>query len=230
MNKQIDYTESLKRDLIEQFRGKENIEKFVTVLGDELNDVFNFFSNIRNKTDLGTVDYDTKSKENKQLDGLGDIVVLSRKEAGELLGNPASVEVISNEEYHHCLKYKVLKNTCNCTYYDIMKVVDMFWKDEEHRLRYSEDPTKPATIIFDFEAYKDIAKKIFSLPFLRAGGVGLFMRMHMADDFKIYTGFARLQNTKRTVLCEEAKIEERTYLSDEDGNILKDEKGNWLAI
>lgn len=228
--KEVKYEESLKRDLIEQFRGRENIEKFVTVLGEELNDVFKFFSNIRNKTDLSTVEYDKKSKEDKQLDGLGDIVVLSRKEAGELLGNPASVEVISNEEYHHCLKYKVLKNTCNCTYYDIMKVVDMFWKDEEHRLRYSEDPTYPATIIFDFEMYRDMAEKIFSLPFLRAGGVGILMRMLKKDELPIYCGFARAQMMTREIGCEPEVIEERTYLTDEDGNILKDDDGNWLAI
>lgn len=230
MIKEVDYKESLRKDLVEQFKEKRNIEAFNDAVGEQLNDLFKFFRDTRTKTDLGTVEFVPEKKENKQLDGIGDIVVLSRMEAGELLGNPTSVEVISNGDYHHCLKYKALKNTCNCTYYDIMKVVDMFWEDDKHRLRYSEDPAYPATIIFDFEAYKDIAKKIFSLPFLRAGGVGLYMRMHKDDEFKIYCGFARVQNIKRTVECEEAFIEERTYLEDEDGNILTDEKGNWLSI
>ncbi len=230
MIKQVDYRESLKTDLVEQFKEKKNIEAFNDAVGEQLNDVFKFFIDIRTKTDLETVEFVPEDKENKQLDGLGDIVVLSRMEAGELIGNPTSVEVISNEEYHHCLKYKVHKNTCNCSYYDIMKGVDMFWEDDEHRLRYSEDPAYPATIIFDFEAYKDIAKKVFALPFIRAGGVGLLLRMHKTDDFAIYTGFARMQKITRYVECEEAVIEERTYLTDEEGTILTDEKGNWLSI
>lgn len=230
MTKQIDYKESLKRDLIEQFRDKKNIEILTDVIGEQLNDVLKFFKDVREKTDLDTVEFVPEDKENKQLDGIGDIVVLSRMEAGELLGNPTAVEVIPNKEYHHCLKYKTFKNTCDCTYYDVMKGIDMFWKDDEHRLRYSEDPSRPATIIFDFEAYKDIAEKVFSLPFIRAGGVGLFMRMHKKDELKIYCGFARVQKIKRRIECEEAVIEEQTYLTDDEGNVLKDEKGNWLAL
>lgn len=229
MIKKVDYTESLKKDLVEQFKEKKNIEAFVEAFGEQLNDVAKFFDAIRTKTDLETVEYIPEDKENKQLDGIGDIVCLSRMEAGELLGFAAAVEVITNEAYHHCLKYKVLKNTCNCTYYDIMKVVEMFWKDKDHPLRYSEDPNYPATIIFDFEAYRDIADKVFRLPFLRAGGVELFMRMLKKDDLSVYCGMARAQLIERSVECEIPVIEERTYLTDDEGNILTDEKGNWLA-
>lgn len=85
----------------------------------------------------------------KQLDGVGDIAVLSRLEAGELACVKESVYVLDDESYRNYLIYKIWKNTNNCTYYDIIKAFRMFW---DKPLYYREDPEIPATMILNDHA------------------------------------------------------------------------------
>ena len=47
-----DYISRLKEDLVEQFRGQKNIESFMEVLGGELQEVFDFFEQLRNERDV----------------------------------------------------------------------------------------------------------------------------------------------------------------------------------
>ena len=50
-------------------------------MGGELQEVFDFFEQLRNERDV-------YHAIGKQLDGVGDIAVLTRKEAGQLAGDP----------------------------------------------------------------------------------------------------------------------------------------------
>ena len=214
-----DYIKNLKGDLVEQFKDKPNIEALYEVIGEQLDDLFLFFEQLRTKRSVNDA-------EGKQLDGVGDIVVLSRLEAAQMEGT-VSASSMTDEQYRKYLIYKILKNTCDCTYYDIMKAIGMFWKGPP--LRYSEDPDKPATICFDFEASKDLADQALGIPFVKAGGVGLHMTMHKEDEFTTYFGFA-LQKTVTTLIeCREAVINDQTYLADEFDIILADEVGAWLV-
>lgn len=159
------YSLSLKKELVEQFKGKPNIEALMEVIGSELQEVFDFYEQLRNERDL-------YNAIGKQLDGVGDIAVLTRMEAGQLTGNPIPIEVIDDDTYRKFLIYKVLKNTCDCTYPDIIKAFRMFW---DKPLYYTEDPEQPATMIFDtgdLPGGTDTSP-LFETPLLRAAGVTL---------------------------------------------------------
>ena len=215
-----DYIKRLQDDLLEQFKGRANIEALNEVIGRQFNEVRRFYEQIQNETDVNTA-------VGKQLDGVGDIVVLTRPEAGKMITGEGVTNNPDDETYRRYLIYKILKNTCDCTYADIMKAIGMFWKGPP--LRYSEDPDKPATICFDFDASKDLADQAIGIPFVKAGGVGLHMTMHEQSDFTTYFGFA-LQRTVTTLIeCAEAIINDQTYLSDEFDIILADEHGAWLV-
>lgn len=160
-----DFVAALKKDLVEQFKGKPNIEALMEVISIELQQVYDFYVQLRDNRDVF-------SSVGKQLDGVGDIVVLSRMEAGILAGNPIPFEVMGDDMYRQYLIFKILKNTSNCTYPDIIKAFRMFWK---HPLYYREDPSEPATMIFDTgEITADInVLPLVSVPLLRAAGVTL---------------------------------------------------------
>lgn len=160
-----DFVAVLKRDLVEQFRGKANIETLMDVIGAELQQVYDFYAQLRDNRNV-------LSAVGKQLDGAGDIVVLSRMEAGMLAGNPIPFEVMEDDLYRRYLIFKILKNTCNCTYPDIIKAFQMFW---DRPLYFREDPDEPATMIFDTgELTADInVQPLVSVPLLRAAGVTL---------------------------------------------------------
>ena len=215
-----DYIKRLKDDLVEQFKGKPYIDGLVEVIGRQFNELFAFYQQLQNETDV----YDAVGK---QLDGIGDIVVLSRSEAGQMITGEGVTNNPDDETYRRYLIYKILKNTCDCTYSDIMRAIKMFWSGPP--LRYSEDPDKPATICFDFEASKDLADQAIGIPFVRAGGVGLYMKMQKTDDFTVYFGFALQRSATEVFECKEAVIDPRTYLSDEFDIILADEVGAWFV-
>lgn len=212
-----DYIKKLKADLVEQFRGKPNIEALVEVIGEQFEDLVEFFEQLRIKRTL----YEA---EGKQLDGIGDIVVLSRLEAAKMYGLTSAAE-LPDDVYRKYLIFKILKNTCNCTYYDIMKAIGMFWNGPP--LKYSEDPQKPATIIFDFDVTPDIADQVLGLPFVKAGGVGLNMRMTKSDEInKLCFGFSLLRAATITIDC---NAPTGSLLTDETGALLVNESGALLT-
>lgn len=213
-----DYIKDLKGDLVEQFKDKPNIEALYEVIGKQLDDLFLFFEQLRTKRSVS-------DSEGKQLDGVGDIVVLSRLEAAQMEGT-VSASTMADEQYRKYLIYKILKNTCNCTYYDIMKAIGMFWDGPP--LKYTEDPEYPATMIFDFDAGKDLADQAIGIPFVRAGGVGMYMRMHKSEEANVYVGFALQRVCVTSLECNVPVMEPQTYLTDETGAILTDEKYSWL--
>jgi len=160
-----DYIQRLKDDLLEQFRGKPNIEALLYAIGRQANDLRDFFEQLQN-------DRGVKTAVGKQLDGVGDIAVLSRLEAGKLAGNPIPFDVLDDETYRQFLIFKILKNNCDCTYWDIIKAFGMFW---DRPLYYKEDPEQPATMIFDtgeMQGFVD-TRPLFTTPLLRAAGVTL---------------------------------------------------------
>ena len=160
-----DYVATLKNDLVEQFRGKANIEALMEVIGAQLQQVYDFYDQLRQDRGVHTA-------VGKQLDGVGDIVVMTRMEAGKLAGDPIPFEVIDDETYRRYLIYKILKNTCDCTYPDIIKAFRMFW---DRPLYYTEDPAYPATMIFDTGEMDGTVNTtpLFNTPLLRAAGVTL---------------------------------------------------------
>lgn len=179
-----DFVTKLKQDLVEQFRGKANIEALMEVVGIELQEVFDFYEQLRTQRSVDTA-------VGKQLDGVGDIAVMTRKEAGQLAGNPIPFEVIDDNTYRQYLIYKILKNTCDCTYPDIIKAFRMFW---DRPLYYTEDPEQPATMIFDTgELPGDVdTTPLFKTPLIRAAGVTL--KLYARTSVEMDTAWLRLRS------------------------------------
>ena len=163
-----DYVDALKHDLVEQFRGKPHIAALAEVIAKELQEVYDFLEQLRSQRDLYTA-------VGKQLDGVGDIAVLSRAEAGELAGRAGLInpsEEITDDVYRRYLIYKVLKNNCECTYPDIIKAFRMFW---DKPLYYSEDPEHPAVMFLEagLLSPEDHAERLLGAPVIKAAGVGI---------------------------------------------------------
>lgn len=158
-----EYRKALDRDTLEQFRGKSNLEILHDALARQLQEVYECFAQLNDQRDLYTA-------VGAQLNGIGEIAALTRMEAGLLAGNPIPFDVIDDETYRQYLIWKVLKNTTDCTYHDIIKAFRMFW---DKPLYYREDPEQPATMIFDtgaITADTDVSSLI-RVPILRAAGV-----------------------------------------------------------
>ena len=66
-----DYVQKLRDDLAEQFKGKPVIDALMEAVGDELNEVRQFYEDLRDKRNIQTA-------VGKQLDGIGDNAVLTR--------------------------------------------------------------------------------------------------------------------------------------------------------
>ena len=161
----VDYVALLKADLVEQFKGKANIEALAEVVGAELQQVYDFLQQLRDERDVYTA-------VGKQHDGVGNIVDMTRMEAGKLAGNPIPFDIIDDDTYRQYLIYKILKNNSDCTYPEIIKAFRMFW---DRPLYYTEDPEQPATMIFDTGEMPGTVDTtpLFRTPLIRAAGVTL---------------------------------------------------------
>lgn len=159
------YREFIEKDTIEQFREQPNIQALHDTFARQLQDLYDFFLQLKTRRNLSDA-------VGAQLDGVGEIVVLSRREAGDLATPDGQGSETDDETYRRFLVYKILKNTCDCTYPDIIKAFRMFW---DRPLYYREDPEQPATMIFD-TGYMDgmvDTRPLFRIPLIRAAGVTL---------------------------------------------------------
>lgn len=160
-----DYTEKLRQDLIEQFKEQPVIDALICSIGEQLTDLHLFFTALRDERGVLTA-------IGKQLDGVGDIVCLSREEAGALACTAESVYVFDDEQYRNYLIFKIWKNTNNCTYYDVVRAFRMFW---DKPLYYSEDPKEPATMFLKTGelSIDDHVEDLLHTPIIKAAGVGI---------------------------------------------------------
>jgi hypothetical protein len=178
MSEENKYVAQLKSDLIEQFKGQPVIEALLEAIGKQLTEVYEYYTDLRESRSLETA-------VGNQLDGIGDIVVLSRMEAGELACYQKSVFVLDDEDYRYYIKNKIWKNNCNCTYADIIKGFKMFWTKP---LYYSESIDEPATMILETEPMElnPEIERLSSAPIIKAAGVGLKVVIHINMPEKIY--------------------------------------------
>ena len=152
------------RDLPQQFLGKKNIEVLISAFAKQMQEVEKVFSDINSMTDLDNA-------TGKNLDMVGTIIPLTRKEAGELAGIGATDPVISDDRYRQFLRYKNLVNTNECTYYDLMDGLSLLW--DVSPIYYIEDPDMPATIILTMPFLKPGGEtvRLGEVPMVKPGGV-----------------------------------------------------------
>ena len=192
-----DYTEQLRQDLVEQFKEKPVIDALISAIGEQLTDLHWFFTALQDERGILTA-------IGKQLDGVGDIVCLSRVEAGALACVTEPVYVLDDEQYRNYLIFKIWKNTNNCTYPELIKAFRMFWKKP---LYYHEDPEYPATIFLKTGtlAPEDHAEDLLSAPIIKAAGVGIHITATTESPPKeatVYVGGALFQAIIETQLPE----------------------------
>lgn len=164
------------KDLPQQFQGKERIEALIAAFARQMEDVRKVFDDVNELTDIDTA-------HGINLDRVGDIVVLSRKDAQVILRSKTDQE-LGDETYRQVLRYKSIKNTCDCTYEDIVGTMKLLW-DVDY-VTYVEKPERPATIFmqmppFDIHITDPAAKRVLAI---RPAGVGLIyvVSYHLAAD------------------------------------------------
>lgn len=167
------------RDIPQQFLGKHNIEVLIRAFARQLQELQEVFDDLNTQLDI-------ERAEGKNLDYVGTIVPLSRKEAGELAGIGVTEPVISDERYRRFMQYKILRNTSECTYYDLVAGIEMLWQYEN--IHYIEDPKHPAMIIFETPMLSlDEADPVefHANLCIRASGIGVMLRKIYGADFPV---------------------------------------------
>lgn len=129
-------------DLPQQFHGKEKIEALIAAFARQLQEIQDAFDDLENLTDI-----DTATGQN--LDMVGNIVSLTRKEATSIV-RKASDTLLTDDIYRQALRYKMLKNSSDCCYEDIMGAVALVW--DTGNIAYKEPADRPATVLLSLSA------------------------------------------------------------------------------
>lgn len=162
------FLDKIVKDLPEQFKNKKNLEVFFRAFSRQADEIAAMFEQLRTERNL-------QNAIGKQLNGNGDIVVLSRAEAARMF-NESDMELSDDEKYRKYLIFKAHYNTNRCTYEDFIYAFQMFW--DRGPIYYSENPAHPATIIITTNEMlpEENAADVFNVPVAKAGGVGLIRR------------------------------------------------------
>lgn len=220
INEIAPYIVSIKNDLIEQFRGKPNIEALVNALSRQLQEVYDFYMQLMTLLSIDQC-------EGVQLDNIGDIVQMSRLEALELADKAGYSYTDEDEMYRTFLYYKIFVNTSDCTYSDVMNSIYMLW---DGLLEYAEDANVPATIILGYEMFNgDNHARLMDIPILKSGGVQILFRAkaNLEENLKVGGGIVEGDRVKIGDIYGE-RTALPNYLCDEDYNLLCDE--NWWIL
>ena len=128
--------------LPEQFRNKPNIEVIIESYAKQLEEVAAMFRQI---SELSSFD----AAIGAQLDGIGDIVVLSRPESALYAGG-IDFDVIDDDRYRIFLKYKAMRNSSQCTFPELVAACKLLYDAET--VYYWEDEAYPATFFLNIGA------------------------------------------------------------------------------
>jgi len=198
----MDYFQKLHDDLIEQFKDKPNTKILQKALARQLEELYVFFYELRIMRWLQTA-------VGAQLDGIGDIVALSRTDA-LIWSNLAGINVPMNDElYRKYLWFKVFLNTSRGTYGDIVRALKMFWDGDP--IYYSEYVEIPATMFFitptlpfdtDFRVLQVVTR-------VKAAGVALrlVVPMEPEDDIGMYSAAGMSQMVRQFIICDQTEMQ-----------------------
>lgn len=195
---EFDYREKMVSDLLEQFRGKKNIGVIVESYAAQLQEVYEFLLSLLNLLDLDAC-------TGAQLDLIGGIVVLTRYDARVMVGESYEGEVLDDDLYRKLIKWKILRNTNDCTYWSIMKGIKMFW--DKTPVYYKTDPEIPATILLSTPPLDPSTnpRELLEMPIIRPGGVDLKLTATTENpvmEGEVYVGGAMFQGIISTQLPE----------------------------
>lgn len=164
-------------DLLEQFKGKPNIEALCDVFDKQIKELTDAFDAIQYETSLDTA-------VGKQLDRIGDILGLTRAEAALLCGESIQFEVLNDERYRKYLKYAAYRSSNGCTYYDLIDALKAVWGDSG-TIKYIENKNYPATIILDLSTGDGETLHLGDIPAIKPAGVNIEYRTSISSKIKI---------------------------------------------
>ena len=127
-------TKSFLDKLPEQFKRKHNIDVLVRAFAAELEELVEVFRELETLRSI-------KTAFGRQLDGIGEIVNLSRVESTAYAGIVDFV-ILEDERYRLFLMYKALRNANTCTYPELMEVCRLLY--DVKLLYYREMNEHPA--------------------------------------------------------------------------------------
>lgn len=175
----IDYSAYLRDDLAEQFKGQPKIEALCNAIGQQMSEVYDFFEQLSTCLNID-------SAEGALLDRIGEIVVLSRKEAQELLGKS---DAVTDEEYRQMIKYKIRLNYGDATRKSIINAVKTI-NGGMIGFRIENEAERPATIILktDRSPSSEGVLAMYRTPVPKAGGVQLVVQSQEVAEININVG------------------------------------------
>ena len=164
-------------DLPSQFQSRKNIEVLINAFSRQLEELKKAFKDLNMKTDIDVA-------VGKNLDMAGSIVSMSRVEAASFAGVDVNTPLASDDIYRRILTYKKLRNTNDCTYYDIIEGLKLLWGTSSP-IYYQEKPERPATIFLtmpkqDIDATHTNFLKTLNI---KPGGVSLIYESVYDDLF-----------------------------------------------
>ena len=167
--------EEMERKLPEQFKGKKNISVFLKAVADELEELRETQKGLLEKTSFG-------SATGVNLDGVGEIVVLSREDARRLLSGAS--DLLTDDYYRNMLRHKAAKNISACTSDEIIALYKTLY-DSEH-VRYWESPDYPAhfSLMVDTDMNLADVEEMANLDMaVKPGGVSMTLSFTEGDCF-----------------------------------------------
>lgn len=124
-------------DMPQQFQNKERIQVVVEAFSRQLDELNKLFADLNIVTNISDA-------QGEQLDMIGDIVNISRKEAAVLIYN-ADTNQLADDVYRKVLVYQSKKASASCTYDEIMDTASILMNATQ--LTYNE--IQPAGIKID---------------------------------------------------------------------------------
>lgn len=177
-----EFYEKMLADLPSQFKNKEKIEGLIYALSRQLNAVRDAYKQLNDVRSLRTA-------TGKQLDGIGNIAVLTRDEATVLALKSASFTKMTDAIYRLYLVQKIMANMTNCTYRDIYNAMVILWGKTP--IWYSESIDEPATITMTVPALSsfDETSTFLGLWEIRPAGVQLHFAATAKEQIAINADF-----------------------------------------
>lgn len=169
-------TESFMGKLPEQFKEKHNTEVLVRAFAKELEEAEMAFKELETLRSL-------KTASGKQLDRIGEIVVLTRAESTAYAG-VIDFAVLDDERYRLFLMYKALRNASTCTFPELMEICQLLY--DAKLLYYKEFDEHPAHFQvmvgakFDEWMLKMLGNTALTV---KPGGVSVEMKFFELDFF-----------------------------------------------
>lgn len=157
----VDYSKKLISDLPEQFRGRERIEALMAVIGKQMQDIQVFYEQLNFQRSLSNA-------TGAQLDAIGDILCLTRKEAS-MISEQGAEFAMDDTDYRAILGYKIMLNYGDATYYDIVRGIKNFCN--RYPIRYSESLEYPASFFLELEVEEGREVILRNLLPVKAAGV-----------------------------------------------------------